>query len=205
MLRVVGAGLPRTATRSLKGALELLLGDRCYHMAEVFEHLEEDVPAWRAAIRGDDVDWSSFPPSCVATVDWPASAFWRELAEANPEAVIVLSTRESAAKWWESCDETILPVLRKPVEQPENEEWQQMALELAAREIGPDWDDAEHAQAFYDRHNAQVRREAPADRLLDWRATDGWEPLCSALGVAVPDEPFPRVNTREEWAARNAQ
>jgi hypothetical protein len=203
-LRVVGAGLPRTATRSLKGALELLLGGRCYHMAEVFENLE-DVPMWRAATRGDEIDWRSFPPDCVAAVDWPASAFWRELAAANPDAVILLSTRDSAAKWWESADETILPVLRKPVEQPENEEWQRMALELAAREIGPEWDDAERAQAFYERHNAQVRREAPVDRLLDWRATDGWEPLCAALGLPVPDEPFPRVNTREEWAARNAQ
>jgi stress-induced morphogen len=153
-LRVVGAGLPRTATRSLKDALERLLGGRCYHMAEVFEHLDE-VPTWRAATRGDEVDWRSFPPDCVAAVDWPASAFWRELADANPDAVILLSTRESAAKWWESADETIFPVLRKPVEQPENEEWQQMALELAAREIGPNWDNAERAQAFYERHTSR--------------------------------------------------
>lgn len=200
MLRVVGAGLPRTATRSLKGALELLLGGRCYHMAEVFEHLE-DVPTWRAAARGDEVDWRSFPPDSVAAVDWPASAFWRELADAHPDAVIVLSTRNGAAKWWESADETIFPVLRNPVE-PQHEEWLQMCNELLTREIGPEWDDAERAQAFYERHNEQVRREAPAGRLLEWRATDGWEPLCKALELPVPDEPFPRVNTREEWRAR---
>jgi hypothetical protein len=204
MLRVVGAGLPRTATRSLKDALERLLGGRCYHMAEVFQHLE-DVPAWRAAARGDEIDWRSFPPDCNAAVDWPASAFWRELAAAHPDAVILLSTRDNAAKWWESADETIFPILRKPVEQPENEEWQRMVLELAAREIGPDWDDGARAQAFYERHNEQVRREAPTDRLLEWRATDGWEPICQALGVPVPDEPFPRINTREEWRARAEQ
>jgi hypothetical protein len=204
MLRVVGAGLPRTATRSLKDALELLLGGRCYHMAEVFEHLE-DVRVWRAATRRDELDWSSFPPDCDAAVDWPASAFWRELAAAHPDAVIVLSTRESATKWWESADETIFPILRKPVEQPENEEWHQMVLELAAREIGSDWDNAERAQAFYERHNEEVRREAPADRLLEWRATDGWEPLCEALDLPVPDDPFPRVNTRDEWRARAEQ
>jgi hypothetical protein len=201
MLRVVGAGLPRTATRSLKDALERLLGGRCYHMVEVFENLDE-VPTWQAATRGDAIDWSSFPPDCVAAVDWPASAFWRELADANPDALILLSTRDSAAKWWESCDETIFPVLRKPVEQPENEEWQRMVRGLAEREIGLDWDNAENAQAFYERHNEQVWREAPADRLLEWQATDGWEPLCEALGVPIPDEPFPRVNTREEWLAR---
>jgi hypothetical protein len=200
MLRVVGAGLPRTATRSLKDALELLLGGRCYHMAEVFQHLE-DVPTWRAATRGDELDWHSFPPDSVAAVDWPASAFWRELADANPEAVIVLSTRQSAAQWWESADETIFPVLRKPVE-PEHEEWRDMVHELLAREIGPDWDDAGRAQAFYERHNELVRREAPADRLLEWRAAEGWEPLCRALDLPVPDTPFPRVNTREEWLAR---
>lgn len=200
MLRVVGAGLPRTATHSLKNALELLLGGRCYHMTEVFQHLE-DVPTWGAAARGEAVDWGSFPPDSVAAVDWPASVFWRELADANPQTVIVLSTRESAAQWWESVDETIFPVLRNTVE-PRHEEWRQMVHGLLTREIGTDWDDAEHAQAFYERHNEQVRREAPAGRLLEWQARDGWEPLCAALGVAVPDEPFPRVNTREEWRAR---
>ena len=199
MLRVVGAGLPRTGTRSLKLGLELLLGDRCYHMSEVFRHLE-DVPTWQAAIRGDEVDWSSFPPDCVAAVDWPASAFWRELADANPDAVIVLSTRDSAKQWWESADATILPVLRK---EPDSgyEDWQAMTKGLFAREVGDDWDDPATAQAFNERHNERVRRDAPADRLLDWQAADGWEPLCRALDLPVPDEPFPHVNTRQEWNA----
>ena len=196
-MRVVGAGLPRTATRSLKQALELLLGGRCYHMAEVFQHLE-DVPAWQAAIRGEKTDWRSFPPDSVAAVDWPASAFWSELAGAHPDALIVLSTRSSAAEWWESADATILPVARKD-SYPEYEDWHAMAQALLVRELGEEWDDAESAQAFYERHNERVRREAPADRLLEWRASDGWEPLCAALGVPVPDEPFPHTNTRAEW------
>ena len=197
MLRVVGAGLPRTATRSLKEALELLLGGRCYHMHEVFQHLE-DVPTWRAPIRGEEVNWRTFPPDCVASVDWPASAFWRELADANPDALIVLSTRESPTQWWESADATILPVLRKD-SYPEYENWLAMVKELMVREVGEGWDDAQTAQTFYERHNEQVRREAPADRLLEWRAGDGWESLCAALGVPVPNEPFPHTNTREEW------
>lgn len=195
-LRVVGAGLPRTATRSLKHGLERLLRGRCYHMHEVFEHLE-DVPVWRAAIRGEPPDWRSFPPDCVAAVDWPASAFWRELAEANPGAVIVLSTRTDAREWWKSVDETILEVARKD-SLPEYGDWPAMFHELLARELGEHWDDAETAQAFYERHNAGVRAEAPADRLVDWRPADGWEPLCLALDVAVPDEPFPHLNTRAD-------
>ena len=199
MLRVVGAGLPRTGTHSLKDGLELLLGGRCYHMAEVFQH-PEDVPVWQAVVRDDELDWSSFPPDCVAAVDWPASVFWRELANANPDAVIVLSTRASAAQWWESADATIFPVMRKD-SYPEYEEWLAMAKGLMLHEIGEDWDDRAVAEAFYERHNAAVRRDAPADRLLEWRATDGWEPLCAALGLPVPEEPFPHVNTRAEWNA----
>lgn len=196
-LRVVGAGLPRTATRSLKEALERLLGGRCYHMAEVFQHLE-DVPTWRAAIHGEEADWRSFPPDSIAAVDWPASAFWPELAAAHPDAVIVLSTRASAAEWWESADATIFPVARKD-SYPEYEEWLAMAKELLARELGEKWDDRTTAEAFYETYNERVRREAPADRLLEWRAADGWAPLCAALGVPVPDEPFPHTNTRAEW------
>src|ERR1700747_182300 len=137
-------------------------------MSEVFEHLE-DVPTWRAATRGDEPDWRAFPPDSVAAVDWPASAFWRELAEAKPDAVIVLATRASATEWWESADAPILPVLRRQ-EFPEYEDWLQMVKELIAREIGEDWDDAATAQASYEQHNERVRREAPQDRLLEWRA-----------------------------------
>jgi hypothetical protein len=35
-----------------------------------------------------------------------------------------------------------------------------------------------------------------------WRTGEGWEPICGALGLPVPAEPFPRSNTREEFHAR---
>lgn len=199
MLRVVGAGLPRTGTRSLKLALERLLDGRCYHMSEVFEH-PEDVDVWRAAARGNEPAWGTFPSDCVAAVDWPASIFWRELAAAHPDATVVLSTRRDATQWWESCDATILPFARR--DRPmESKEWLAMFHEQLEREIGQNWDDAATAMAYYERHNAAVRAETPAKRLVDWTAADGWEPLCRALDLPVPDELFPHVNTRQEWNA----
>jgi hypothetical protein len=168
-------------------------------MSEVFEH-PEDVAVWRAAARGSKPDWRAFPSGCVAAVDWPASLFWRELADAHPDAVVVLSTRRDATQWWESCDATILPFARgdRPMENPE---WLAMFHEQLEREIGENWDDAATAQAYYERHNAAVRAEAPAGRLVDWTAADGWNPLCRALGVPLPDGPFPHTNTRQEWSA----
>ena len=44
-----------------------------------------------------------------------------------------------------------------------------------------------------------MRAEIPADRLIDWQAGDGWGPICAKLGVPVPDEPFPHVNTTAEF------
>jgi hypothetical protein len=50
-MRVVGAGVGRTGTLSLKAALEQLLGGRCYHMLETFGRLD-DLPVWEAAALG---------------------------------------------------------------------------------------------------------------------------------------------------------
>ena len=67
------------------------------------------------------------------------------------------------------------------------------------------WDHMPADIAAFERHNAEVRREVPAARLLEWRASDGWEPLCKALRVPVPAEPLPHVNSSEEFHARVAQ
>src|SRR5438132_13248585 len=103
-VRIVGAGLGRTGTMSLKIALERLLGAPCYHMIEVFEH-PEHVPVWHAAVRGEPVDWDALFAGYVAAVDWPVAAFWREISAANPDAVVLLSVRDAAA-WWQSADQT---------------------------------------------------------------------------------------------------
>ncbi len=166
MLKIVGAGLGRTGTNSLKLALEQLLGEPCYHMYEVAAH-PADAARWHAAVRGERVDWDELLGGYAATVDWPASAFWGELLEANPGALVLLSTREDAGQWWESA--------------------------------------SDGAIAAYERHNALVRAEVPAERLIDWRPGDGWAPICSALGVPVPDEPFPHLNTTAQFRSRQEQ
>jgi hypothetical protein len=77
-LKVVGAGLGRTGTHSLKLALEKLLGGPCYHMLEVLGH-PDHVPIWHRAVRGEQVDWESLFEGYVAAVDWPEVTVWQEL------------------------------------------------------------------------------------------------------------------------------
>jgi hypothetical protein len=201
-LRVVGAGLGRTGTNSLKSALEQLLGRPCYHMAEVIER-PDDVPVWHAAVGGDQPDWRAFPPGYAATVDWPACGFWRELAAAHPTAIVLLSVRESAEVWWKSFEATIAAGLANPVpaDRPDWAVRRKMVLDILNVTFTPDWGERDAAIAAYEAHNAAVRAASPPARLVEWRPADGWEPLCAALDVPVPAEPFPRSNSTEEFQA----
>jgi hypothetical protein len=81
-------------------------------------------------------------------------------------------------------------------------EWRAMVGTLFDARFTTRLDDREACIAAFERHNAAVRAAVPASRLLGWRAGDGWGPLCAALGVPVPDEPFPHRNSTEEWLTR---
>lgn len=204
-MRIVGAGLGRTGTHSMKLALETLLGAPCYHMTEVFEHLEH-VPTWHAAIRGETVDWEPVLGPYDAIVDWPGAAVWRQIHETYPEALVLLTTRRDAATWLKSARATIMSndPENKMEDDPGMPGFVPMVRDMF-RLFDPDWRDDGAAMAAYDRHNDEVRRLVPADRLVEWQAGDGWKPICSALGVRVPDEAFPHVNTTEEFLFRRDQ
>jgi hypothetical protein len=198
-IQLVGAGLGRTGTMSLKLALERLLGGTCHHMMEVFGHPDE-VPVWRAAIEGDDVDYAHLLADYTAIVDYPGAAVWRELAAAFPEAPVLLSTRSSAEEWWQSASSTIL--VRRPDTEDDTDGWRGMIDALFSRSLGGDVTDREAVMAAYEAHNAAVRSEIPPERLFEYQPGDGWAPLCAALGLPEPDEPFPHTNTREEFRER---
>jgi FkbM family methyltransferase len=197
-LRVIGAGVGRTGTTSLKVALERLLGDRCYHMYEVFRQ-PGDVAVWRSAARGTEPDWDELFEGFAATVDWPAAAFWKPLSEAYPDALVLLSVRDSTDDWFGSAEATIGQLLQR-TPPPSLKDWREMSLDLLATTFAPIPFEAERAKAAYDRHNAEVRDAIPPERLLEWRVTDGWEPICERLGLDVPDEPFPHLNTSDDYA-----
>jgi hypothetical protein len=199
--RVVGAGVGRTGTHSLKLALERLLGGPCYHMLEAFGH-PEHVPMWLHAIRDEPVDWHALMQGYVAGVDWPVGAFWRELSEVFPDAIILLSTRSSADAWWKSANATIFQV--EPPDLPSDDPMHGMTImprEMLTKKFAANWRDETEAKRAYEAHNANVRATAPASRLVEWQPGDGWKPLCDALGLPVPAEEFPHVNSTAEFRA----
>jgi hypothetical protein len=197
-LRVVGAGLGRTGTHSLKLALEQLLGGRCHHMAEVFPS-DEQRAGWTQAMYGEPVDWDALLGDFVAIVDWPGAAFWRELAAANPDALVLLSVRPADA-WFRSASNTIFVGIEDWAAQ--GDPWMQAFIHGMGERFTDRFHDPEAMMAAFERHNAAVRAEVAPDRLLEWTAADGWAPICERLGVAVPDEPFPSSNTTNDFRER---
>jgi hypothetical protein len=177
-------------------ALERLIGAPCYHMVEVLGH-PEHMPMWRRAAEGDAIDFRELLASYDATVDWPGASFWRDMSVVFPDAIILLSTRSDADAWWRSASRTIFELLNTPG--GETNEFRAMWQAIAHNRFTKRTDDRDAAMAAYERHNAEVRATAAPARLVEWQPGDGWEPLCAALGAPVPDEPFPYVNTTDDF------
>src|SRR4029453_1695680 len=130
-----------------------------------------------------------------------SAAFWPEISAAFPDAVILLSVRDPES-WWKSASSTIFPTITQAPDP-----WRAMVLEMMRTRFTPKLDDRDACLKAFDRWYADARARIPRDRLLEWRASDGWAPLCDRLGVAIPDEPFPHANKTEDFQAmvRSAQ
>lgn len=192
-LSVIGAGLGRTGTASLKVALETLGFGKCHHMSEVFG-APEQVDLWVKAANGAP-DWPAIFSGYGAAVDFPTAAFWRELADYYPDAKIILSLRDPE-KWYESTQETILsPMLVAGVH---HMPFAPVIKSVVHRFFDGELHDRDHLIAKFNEHNEAVKKAIPKDRLLVFEAKEGWGPLCAFLGKPVPSEPYPRVNSKEE-------
>lgn len=204
-LKLIGAGFGRTGTMSLKGALERVGWGPCYHMIEVMQN-EGASDHWMKATLGEPVDWDVVFKGYVATVDWPACNFYRELAEFYPEAKILLSLRDPE-RWWESVHNTIYRAMTAELANmpPPVQERMKMARTLVLEKtFNGRFEDRDYAISVFNAHNEAVKSAFPSERLLVFDAKQGWEPLCAFLGVEVPDEPFPRVNTTGDFESTMA-
>jgi hypothetical protein len=199
-LSVIGAGFGRTGTLSLKLALEQLGLGRCYHMMEVFQ-IPEAPQQWLDAAEGRPVDWNVVFQGFGATVDWPSATFYRQLADFYPKAKVILTLRDANA-WFESTQATIFA---HDFSQAPNEVWAKMAMRVVGDLFEGRMHDRDKLISVYEQHNAEVQRVIPPERLLVYEVAEGWGPLCDFLGIAVPDGPLPKVNSREEFAARVAR
>ncbi len=197
-LKVIGVGVGRTGTYSLKLGLNQLGLGPCYHMEEVLHKMPVHVPLWNAALDGHP-DWAAIYDGYASTVDWPTAAFYRELLAAHPKAKFVL-THRSPESWADSFGSTIYKLLAgREQAPPEMREWLEMAVRVIVKSGFPEGLDRDGLMKAFTAHNEAVKSAIPADQLLVYQVKEGWGPLCEFLGAPVPDGAFPRSNDRSEF------
>ena len=208
-LKLIGAGYGRTGTDSTKEALNIL-GLPCYHMREILANKanRNHLDFWCKVAdseAGSQHDWPQVFANYQATLDNPAACVWQELVEAYPDAKVLLTLHPGGAEsWYDSVMSTIyVTELRwqwRIIERilPFAQKFGPMARKLVWQRFHKDtMKDRDAAIKEYHRHVAEVKATVPADKLLAFKADEGWAPLCDFLGIDIPNEPFPRVNDRE--------
>lgn len=215
-LKVIGVGLSRTGTLSLKKALEILNYDKCYHgfICENENHWDFWSDALEKKKKGEKIDFQKlFQGQYKATMDMPCNLFYEELLEANPEAKLILTVRGSADAWYYSMLNTIFIMI-----DPRYRNWvvflitnylykywiaYKTAKEIIHSNLNTDVSDPtiyqkDKAIEAYNRHIKTLVSKFGKDKMLIFNCEEGWEPLCRFLGCKIPKEEFPKVNKKSE-------
>ncbi|MEU8383102.1 sulfotransferase family protein [Streptosporangium sp. NPDC048865] len=215
-MQVIGAGFGRTGTLSLKTALERLGYGPCHHMTEVIERPGQ-IRRWLALAQGRPVNWDDLLAGYHSCVDWPSAAYWRELAGHYPEAKVVLTVRDPE-RWLASVNATVfarhgrgrglsgraMRALSALLGTDLAAFTEMTRLTVEERVFGGRTDDPAWLLRRFREHIDDVEAAVAPGRLLRFEVAQGWGPLCDFLGVAVPGEPFPRVNDSADFG-RNAR
>ena len=214
-VKVIGAGFGRTGTLSLKVALEELGFGPCYHMVELFDkpdHVEFWDEAADRVARGEPVGWEDVFSGYEATVDWPGCYFYEELMQAYPDAKVLLSVRDPES-WYDSAWSTIARGPRSGASPARSLFFKVGQLAVPSMRRVPSmvskvitdgtfdgrFEEREYAVKVFERHVYEVKKRAPAEKLLVYEVREGWGPLCEFLGVEAPEKPFPHLNDRGEF------
>ncbi len=203
-LKVIGLGVGRTGTYSLKTALEALQFGPCHHMERVAQNMSVQLPLWNEALN-NPTNFEAVYEGMQSAVDWPTAAFYKELYACYPNAKFIL-THRSKASWAESFGSTIYKLLTDRQNAPAPvQEWLNMVVKVIEKtgfDMGLDF---EGLAERFEAHNNAVINLFPPEQLLVYQVKEGWEPLCKFLNVDAPTTEFPRTNNREEfWDLVNA-
>jgi len=206
-MKVIGAGLPRTATTTLMIALEQLGFAPCYHMRDLLADLPSGLPLWEAVADGKP-DWERIFGGAQSTCDWPSARYWRALIDYYPGAKVILTVRDPDA-WVASMRQTVWGMFFgdsvihyvNRARAVLDDHWRRYLALFTRMNWEPDtgvfpgdtFSDPVLAGAMR-KWNDEVTRAVPAERLLVWDPREGWDPLWRFLEAKVPDQPLPWVN-----------
>jgi Sulfotransferase domain len=210
-LLVIGSGVGRTGTHSLKLALEQLGFDKCYHMDELLQH-PDGLTYFQKADRGENVNWNELFTGYKSAVDYPVARYYKQIIAAYPEAKIIHTIRDPES-WYNSAMDTIFwaskpslgrilkMLIRMPFSSVVRKRFPVLKYNgaMIAAIYGKDLKNKAEVIRRYNEINAETLNTIPKDRSLVYEVKTGWEPLCNFLNVLVPTISFPKSNTRDEF------
>jgi len=211
-IKVIGAGFPRTGTNTLRESLQKLGYVKTYHMKELLVQ-PENLHYWIVLRKAGTTNWEGLYNGYQATVDFPCYPWYKEHMKKYPDAKVILSVRPFE-KWYDSVYSTIW-MAQNPPESQKIEMGLKVAsdprlqsvmkcMEFAKEVIMEDhfqgrFLDKTFMEEVFNKHNQEVKKYVPANKLLVIDVSEGWEPLCTFLGVPIPEEPLPHTNKREDF------
>jgi hypothetical protein len=170
--KIIGIGLPKTGTTSLATALQVLGCEHVTHRPDLLLQRYRRSGRWDMGRSGAVMDINP----------WPLYAIRR----AYPDALLV-HTHRDIDSWLASCE---VHFSRDPEYNPEG----RLEIFGVTRYV---------AEVFADTHKQHggfVRHFFNTDTgpHINLEAKQGWEPLCKALRVPVPEIPYPHENKRKQ-------
>lgn len=217
-LLVIHAALCRMGTMSLAEAYRTL-GYKVHHgvdnpTKDPWVRIEEAAEATWPFVPGAKprkpftrADWDDLWGSHYDVITDLASPFALQLIEAYPQAKVVIVQRDFDS-WWPSFQaELIHPTFSLFSEAVLFVAWYIMGVRAgqAMRKVHFGFFEAtnrkeieDNARDAYDRHYEKLREMVPSEKRLEFKLTDGWNPLCEFLEKDVPKVPFPHLNSRQE-------
>ena len=200
-MHVIGTGVGRTGTYSLKLALNQLGIGPCHHMESVLHNMPTQLPLWSAALKGKG-DWNTLYQGFNSAVDWPTAGFFKSLLSVYPHAKYVL-TKRSPENWADSFNSTIYTLISNKDQAPvEMQKWLQIVIDVIEKTGFPLGLNRDSLITAFNKHNQSVIETIPAKQLLVFEVKQGWEPLCKFLNIPIPSESFPCTNDRLEFWGR---
>jgi len=211
-LKIIGAGLPRTGTNTLKQSLEQLGLKHVYHMKELLVNPDK-LHYWKTLEETGDTDWDALYEGYDGTVDFPGYPWYKEHMKRYPDAKVILTVRDFES-WYKSVDSTVFRAgpqtpadkLKMLIKVLFNPRIRKVVMVIKwfkkvffANQLQGKFEDKAFAKQFWENHLAEVKASVPKDKLLVYDVRDGWPPLCKFLGVPEPPEPLPHLNKKENF------
>jgi len=224
---VIGAGLGRTGTTSLHGALNDL-GYKTLHMRDILGKVASNPQAWFdwAKAKREKADNAHdlamvivkqiLDDGYTATTDFPSCLLYKEFMEAIPDAKVILSVRSSGEAWADSVLGTIgavgpLQCQRAPAKFDEflnsyyTTTYPYLWEEIGVAPLGEvDCTKPLDRDALIKAHDdwaERVKASVPAEKLLVHTSKDGYGPICKHLGITDVPEEYPHLNDSMQFQA----